>query len=108
MNAFTPERWARLWMEASGRGDGRSWFDVLKGRYTEPHRHYHNPRHISECLAEYDSSRHLAVQPVAVELAIWFHDAIYDTHAADNEEQSAWLADQCLAEAGSDREVRLA
>ena len=108
MNAFTQERWARLWMDASGRGDGRAWFDGLKGRYTEPHRHYHNPRHISECLAEFDSARHLAVQPVAVELAIWFHDAIYDTHAADNEEQSALLADQCLAEAGSESEVRLA
>ena len=108
MNAFTQERWARLWMDASGRGDGRAWFDVLKGRYTEPHRHYHNPRHISECLAEFDSARHLAVQPVAVELAIWFHDAIYDTHAADNEEQSALLADQCLVEAGSESEVRLA
>ena len=108
MKAFTPERWARLWSDASGRGDGRPWFDVLKGRYTEPHRHYHNPRHISECLAEFDSARHLAAQPVAVELAIWFHDAIYDTHAADNEEQSALLADRCLTEAGSDSEVRLA
>ncbi len=46
--------------------------------------------------------RSLAESPDAVELAIWFHDAIYDTHAKDNEEQSARLAAQFLDEAGVD------
>ncbi len=67
--------------------------------YSEPHRHYHNLRHISDCLSQFDRARHLAADPVAVELAIWFHDAVYDPHAADNEERSAQLAEDWLKKA---------
>ena len=53
-----------------------------------------------DCLAEFDAARGLAKQPEAVELALWFHDAIYDATAADNEERSAALAKECLTAAG--------
>jgi predicted metal-dependent HD superfamily phosphohydrolase len=74
--------------------------------YAEQHRHYHNARHIGECLKEFDSVRELAGQPLAVELAIWFHDAIYDPHASDNEERSAGLAGQFLSSAGLGRQFQ--
>jgi len=72
----------------------------LRRAYAEPQRHYHDQRHIADCLTEFEAARYLAKQPDAVELAIWFHDAVYDPQAADNEEQSAALATRCLETAG--------
>ncbi len=90
MNAPSSDRLARLWRQVStATGDPQSIYRELASLYSQPHRYYHNLHHIAECLAEFDSVRHLASQPVAVELAIWFHDAIYDTRAQDNEERSA-------------------
>ncbi|MBW8865337.1 MAG: hypothetical protein JF609_10555 [Verrucomicrobia bacterium] len=47
----------------------------------------------------------LARQPQAVELAIWFHDAVYDTHAGDNEERSAGLAQSWLKKFKAEAEL---
>jgi predicted metal-dependent HD superfamily phosphohydrolase len=99
MNGPTPDRWAQLWRQVTAIGDPLPAYQELASLYSQPHRHYHNLRHIADCLAEFDSARHLAREPVALELAIWFHDAIYDTHAQDNEEGSAELAKQRIAEA---------
>jgi len=65
--------------------------------YSESHRHYHTLQHLSECLREFDSAKNQVHDPVALELAIWFHDAIYNPRASDNEERSAALAQECLA-----------
>jgi predicted metal-dependent HD superfamily phosphohydrolase len=94
------ERWSRLWAAAGAVGDPAPWYAKLTEAYAEPQRHYHNQRHITECLAEFDAAGHLARQSVAVELALWFHDAVYDPKAADNEEQSAEMARNCLEGAG--------
>ena len=42
--------------------------------YEEKDRFYHNLTHISNCLIEFDSVRHLLENPDLVELAIWYHD----------------------------------
>lgn len=94
------KRWIELWAQSAAKGDALAWFDRLRSLYRQPHRHYHNLQHLAECLAEFDPARHLAQQPVAVELAIWFHDAIYDPRALDNEERSAELAKRCSSEMG--------
>jgi predicted metal-dependent HD superfamily phosphohydrolase len=65
--------------------------------YRAEDRHYHNLAHIEAMLAlagDYQASLH---DPKAVEAAIWFHDAIYDSRAKDNEAQSAALAEKELA-----------
>jgi len=101
MNWPAQDRWQRLWQSAGGSGGAGVCYEQLTRAYAEPQRHYHNQQHIAECLAEFDGARHLARQPDAVELALWFHDAVYDPKASDNEEQSATLAKRCLEGAGS-------
>jgi len=98
--APTLERWMAMWSQIGAAGDGRRVWTELERRYREPHRAYHNFDHIGHCLAEFAAVKELAESPEAVELAIWFHDAVYDTHAKDNEEQSAKMAARFLDEAG--------
>jgi predicted metal-dependent HD superfamily phosphohydrolase len=63
----------------------------LKKRYSEPHRFYHALKHIEFMLARRDEVSHLFKNPIAVDFAIWYHDAIYDPTQKDNELRSADL-----------------
>ena len=81
-------------------------FDRLIARYSEPHRAYHTVQHLEECFLEYGGARGLAQSPCEVGLALFFHDAIYDTHAHDNEEKSAALALRVLADARADERLQ--
>lgn len=99
MSTPNPERWTQLWRAVAREPAPAGSYESLAVRYSEPHRLYHNLAHIADCLAEFDRARELAREPMAVELAIWFHDAVYDPRAADNEELSAQLAQAWLGEA---------
>lgn len=66
-------------------------YDRLSELYGEPHRHYHTLNHIRHCLREFDRAAALMDEPDAVEMALWFHDAIYWPGATDNEWRSAEL-----------------
>lgn len=65
--------------------------DTLRARYAEPHRAYHGQRHIDLLLAQFCDIRQRLHDPEAVELAIWYHDAIYDPLSKTNEADSAAL-----------------
>ena len=69
----------------------------LSALYRAQDRHYHNLAHIEAMLALAGDYRGSLGDPEAVEAAIWFHDAIYDSKAKDNEAQSAALAEKRLA-----------
>src|SRR5262245_82205 len=76
--------------------DAPGMFAAVVRQYAQPPRAYHNLGHIAHCLEEFDRARRLARNPLAVEGAIWFHDAIYDSRAADNESRSAEWATALL------------
>lgn len=68
-------------------------YDVIKNKYEEPHRHYHNLNHIRYCFAvlrrlmKCSESIFPAINESLI-LAIWFHDIIYNPLSNTNEEDS--------------------
>lgn len=88
------QRFIALWKRNAGTAAAgiaeRSW-SCLITHFSEAHRYYHDGKHMRHCLRELDGAAHEIGNPDVVEMALWFHDAIYDPGAADNEAQSARL-----------------
>lgn len=79
-------------------------FSLLIAAYTQPDRHYHNLEHIHHVLTiiERFDGEHLPhsqrlQDPISVILAVWFHDFVYDSQAANNEAQSAQAVKELLS-----------
>ena len=89
-------RWEGAWRSV-GAAPEPSLYAKLFAAYREPHRHYHTLQHLEECFVQLDLLGSLAAHPGAVEIALWFHDAIYDPRGQDNEERSARWAQRSLA-----------
>jgi predicted metal-dependent HD superfamily phosphohydrolase len=79
--------------------------DALLDAWSAPTRAYHGRRHLEDCLARLDEVAASVPRRDLVEAALWFHDAIYDPHAADNEERSARWAVDALGALGAPPEV---
>ena len=71
----------------------------LLARWSETHRKHHTVVHLHEVLDAIGlmADTGLEFDREAVELAAWFHDAIYDIGRDDNEDRSAELAVELLA-----------
>jgi predicted metal-dependent HD superfamily phosphohydrolase len=98
------EQWFATWQRL-GVAPPAGVYERLVAGYAEAHRHYHTTRHLEECFAELEVVRAEAERPGEVELALWFHDAIYDPRRHDNEERSADWARNVVAQAGLDAAV---
>lgn len=84
-------RWDETW-RLTGSAAPAEQLRTLLSRYRERHRAYHNLRHVLQCLDWAAAVRSELNIPSEVELALWYHDTIYEPRAADNEERSALLA----------------
>ncbi|MCZ9883067.1 DUF4031 domain-containing protein [Arthrobacter sp. B2a2-09] len=74
-------------------------FELLE-RWGEDHRKYHSRTHLLAVLEALDLLSEPALPARPVTLAAWFHDAVYEGIAGQDEEQSARLAEDRLAIAG--------
>ncbi len=99
--------WSRLGVSAPGLDDSAAG---LLNAYSEPSRHYHSAAHLADVLEKLDwaktalqESGELGMMTPAeaakmfdvIELSLWYHDAVYDAKAKDNEAKSRdwFLAD---------------
>ncbi|MBI3072563.1 MAG: hypothetical protein HYY84_10655 [Deltaproteobacteria bacterium] len=87
-------RFARLIGALGGNaGAGDPVFERLRSAWGGSDRRYHNVEHLTDCLAELDAARDEIDSSVRdrMELALWYHDAVYIPRASDSEERSARL-----------------
>lgn len=85
----TSHRFQTTWERISNGNNGADIGCELFERYAESKRFYHTLDHIDYCLEVFDKVRNHCVNPDSVELAIWFHDVVYDFPIDDNERLSA-------------------
>ena len=84
--AVQGDLWARAQRDF---GAGLVW-PALEAAYSEPHRQYHTLAHLRSMFYHLDRLRDALAYPLAVSLAIWFHDFVYETDERypDNESNS--------------------
>lgn len=88
------ERFTALWVRSLNTGtagDSDEVFGKVLAHYSESHRRYHTPQHIEHCLRQFDHAVAHVKEQDTVEMAIWFHDIIYDIPPTQNELKSAQL-----------------
>ncbi|NXY99449.1 hypothetical protein HYE82_34780 [Streptomyces sp. BR123] len=96
------DRWHATAVSAGAPADRdpAPYADRLLAAWAEPQRRYHTTAHLADVLDRIDILAPHAADPAAVELAAWFHDAVYRPDRSENEERSAALAERALPELG--------
>ena len=92
--------WFDVWRVIGAAAPPADLLHRLTLAWREPQRRYHTLQHLEECLMWFDGQKAAAERPAEVALALWFHDAVYDVHAADNEARSADWAHHEMQAAG--------
>lgn len=82
-------RWKALW---PGHPLAAESFTSLSRKYIANQLPYHNLDHIRSCLELLDGFESMAIDKRPVELALWYHDIVYDSRRKDNEAASADFA----------------
>src|SRR5690606_10645286 len=68
--------------------------------YSGPKRHHHNLQHLEFMFYEFDLVEDQVNDKISFQLAIFYHDLVYNVKKKDNEEKSADLAFEQLLEMG--------
>ncbi len=91
------DQWLPLAERTGIVGDAAGWHARLVKAYGERRRAYHSLQHLEECLGVFDEAKGFMQKPDLIEMALWFHDAVYDPKSGDNEALSAAMAVEALA-----------
>ena len=96
--AFAP-RLARLEVSSELRAQVAELGESLLQAWEQPHRAYHHSGHLSQMLSDLDrlyTARKQGATPLALVLAAWFHDAVYEGAPGEDERRSEQLANISL------------
>lgn len=96
--ALDHDRFTGLWDRLSSDDTpehGEQVFRKLAQLYAADNRYYHSDEHINLCLSKLDEAGESSGRSDAVEMAVWFHDAIYDAGDPENERNSARMFRRC-------------
>jgi predicted metal-dependent HD superfamily phosphohydrolase len=75
-----------------------TWPNALIAVYNEPQRYYHSVAHIFSMTQLSNKYRHQISNSIVVQLAIFFHDWVYDPEEHDNELRSIRVSKSFAAE----------
>jgi predicted metal-dependent HD superfamily phosphohydrolase len=100
LNTITVELWPRWYtlLQFLGIEEDKieKYFAQIVEAYSAKYRFYHTLEHIYNILVVIETLQHKTKKIVAIQLAAWFHDVIYETQAQDNEEKSVEYARELL------------
>ena len=99
------KRWQQLF-PVSNESEVIESFHDLEVQYAQSGRHYHTFKHIEQLLSLSDRFGSLVQDKKIVDLAIFFHDAVYIPGSSHNEIESAEMASITLIKLGSEKEIR--
>ncbi|GJM41221.1 MAG: hypothetical protein DHS20C20_15030 [Ardenticatenaceae bacterium] len=101
MSNYLQKRWLQLAAELRvNELDAVEIWLGLVAAYEQDGRFYHNLQHIEHTLGVAEQLKHVATDFTAVQLALWFHDVVYDPRRSDNEAESAAYAETVLRPLG--------
>ena len=96
--------WSAAWSSLSVQASGGLQSELMVA-WAEPHRHYHDQRHLRQCLALWAHWLGPCERPGEVAIALWFVDALYDLRDGSNELNCAAWAARSLTRAGAVRDT---
>lgn len=104
--ALDRERWTNLWNRLGLEGPPEPLLAKLRRSHGQWWRAYHGAAHVMDCLVRLDEIPETLESDPSIldrdllEMAFWFHDAIYVPWLPKNEERSARWAVKALSRAG--------
>lgn len=99
---FLKDNWNDFLNSANISNLGDKEFESIQQSYQG--RGYHNLMHIKEALLDLEEVKGLLQNPLEIQMAIWYHDIIYDSTKPDNEEASARVALEASKKFGLDND----